>query len=506
VGAGSVPSPALGVPLQPPSGATNYYYVVSDAGEAAPTGFKALPINGVNGSRSFNGSYSKSSYSFQPGDVVEFLSGGNYTGPFCLGTGGTTSNHVVVTTTSSGVANLKATAGDCSGWSATTGFLVDRSAYTDISNLSLTGTTGLYYGVQILSSNITLNNVTANSFGNTGIVADNGASEITMTNVSANQNYYLGIGFITVSNARVSGCTVTYNGDPAQAGGGLFTSDNSQNIVVEHCEVASNISGNGADGDGIDFDWSSSHMLAQYNYVHDNDGAGLMIDDAGKIHINDDITMRYNVAVNNGRANGYGDIDLNDYPTLSGRPSTAVSHWYVYGNTIYSDHRNVKSGTPSGIRINFFQDASAGKYTIVLANNLIMASNNGGAVNLLTLAGKKNNQPILSNNAMWAAQGSSAYVLSGLSDSSADFNLTAAEEQPGISGVSSSAQTVSDPDAFKIAVAASPLVGKGLGANALEVLVGGAWTLGDAPAEDYAGDAVSPSAALDIGAFSYGVN
>jgi len=61
-----------------------------------------------------------------------------------------------------------------------------------------------------------------------------------------------------------------------------------------------NASGGGGDGDGADFDQGTQESFMQYNYMHDNDGAGMLHwTNANSIPWFNN-TIRYNVMQNNG--------------------------------------------------------------------------------------------------------------------------------------------------------------------------------------------------------------
>ncbi len=80
--------------------------------------------------------------------------------------------------------------------------------------------------------------------------------------------------------------------------------------VIQHCESYNNrTGGRGADGGGFDLDGGCVECVLQYNYSHDNEGAGYLICswDPAKYPCTGCI-CRYNVSVNDGITNGYGSI------------------------------------------------------------------------------------------------------------------------------------------------------------------------------------------------------
>lgn len=84
------------------------------------------------------------------------------------------------------------------------------------------------------------------------------------------------------------------------------------NLVNIQFNEAHHVSdGTGCDGDGFDFDGSTTNSIMQYNYAHDNDGAGFLVwqfDTAHRpIH---NITLRYNISYNDNRDHKYAALTI----------------------------------------------------------------------------------------------------------------------------------------------------------------------------------------------------
>jgi hypothetical protein len=80
--------------------------------------------------------------------------------------------------------------------------------------------------------------------------------------------------------------------------------------VIQFCEAWDNhTGGRGADGGGFDLDGGCTECVMQYNYSHDNDGAGFLICswDPEQWPCTDCVT-RFNLSVNDGLANDYASI------------------------------------------------------------------------------------------------------------------------------------------------------------------------------------------------------
>ena len=80
--------------------------------------------------------------------------------------------------------------------------------------------------------------------------------------------------------------------------------------VIQFCEAYDNrTGGRGADGGGFDFDGGCTDCVMQYNYSHDNEGAGYLICSWDPVQWPcTGCVCRYNVSVNDGLANDYASI------------------------------------------------------------------------------------------------------------------------------------------------------------------------------------------------------
>jgi hypothetical protein len=82
--------------------------------------------------------------------------------------------------------------------------------------------------------------------------------------------------------------------------------------VIQFCESFDNhTAGNKADGGGFDIDGGCTGCVLQYNYSHDNDGAGyLLCSWDPKEWPSTDCVCRYNLSINDGLANDYASIEF----------------------------------------------------------------------------------------------------------------------------------------------------------------------------------------------------
>jgi hypothetical protein len=84
----------------------------------------------------------------------------------------------------------------------------------------------------------------------------------------------------------------------------------SKRSIIQFCEAWDNHTGGlKGDGGGFDLDGGCSECVLQYNYSHDNDGAGYLICSFDPLHFPTvDCVTRYNLSVNDGLANDYSSI------------------------------------------------------------------------------------------------------------------------------------------------------------------------------------------------------
>lgn len=103
----------------------------------------------------------------------------------------------------------------------------------------------------------------------------------------------------------------------------------SKKIILQNCESWNNRTGK-VDGDGFDFDGGVSDSIIQYNYAHNNDGAGILLysyDGAPYQFAHN--TCRFNICMNNGRKNDYGELSIGSFGGL-------WENMDIYHNTLIS--------------------------------------------------------------------------------------------------------------------------------------------------------------------------
>lgn len=120
------------------------------------------------------------------------------------------------------------------------------------------------------------------------------------------------------------------NGSAGDYTAGFFTQV-ANNVVFQHNESYRNQSGAGtSDGDGFALDWGTTNSVLQYNYSHDNDGAGFAIfgapDDGRGYPPTRNNVIRFNISENDARRNDYGAISVMGAPIFDTE---------VYNNTVF---------------------------------------------------------------------------------------------------------------------------------------------------------------------------
>lgn len=160
-------------------------------------------------------------------------------------------------------------------------------------------------------------------------------------------------------------CTAYNNGENSTNSGGgpvgIWFFD-STTITMQFNESYSNKTGHAsADGDGFDVDGGNVNCIVQYNYSHNNAGAGFQIYtyNDGLVTGTDSIIVRYNISVDDGpNSSQYlGNLML-------GNDGGNLTRIYVYNNTFYQSGINANS-----INIGF-EGGNANSITGLIANNI----------------------------------------------------------------------------------------------------------------------------------------
>ena len=326
-----------------------------------------------------------SSAILRPGDRVLLKGGETFTGTLALDASdsGTLAAPITIASYGSGRATIRTASGS--------GISVYNTSGISISNLALTGTATAASGISFYTDLpggvrlpfVRIDGVDVSGFGRDGIEigAWNGASgfsDVRVTNSAvhgnartglftyaqlpnAHQQVYVGHvraydnpgipgassntgsgivlasvdgGTIERSVAHDNGRLSTTVGGPV----GIWTYDSTR-VVIQYNESFRNRTASTADGGGFDLDQNVSRSIVQYNYSHDNDGAGYLLAQSAAGDAHHGNIVRFNISQNDGRANSYAGIEI------WGRVLSAE----IYNNTVYVSP--AASGSPSAVRI-----------------------------------------------------------------------------------------------------------------------------------------------------------
>jgi hypothetical protein len=360
---------------------------------------------------------------FRPGDSILFKGGATFSGglTFTASSAGTSAAPINVSSYGSGRATILAGRGfglyalDTAGFNVTnlnfvgTGantsngirFCDDRAGgaklqhvYVDHVDVSGFGEFGIDVGT--LTSAAGYNDVRityAVAHGNGGGVFVWG-----QTPSSSNSNVYIGhcIAYENAADgleiADTDGGTIERsiahdNGRNVGGEVGIWTYD-STHVTIQYNESYHNRSTPTADdGDGFDFDGGVTNSVMQYNYSHDNDGAGFLVGEYPGSGPTTGNVIRYNISQNDGQLNGYGGIYLYNYNS----PTTKVTGNFFYNNTLY----NSSGGA------NVVIDGDLTGSVNVFANNIFQTAN---GVPLIRWSGKSGATFV--GNDYWSSGGS----------------------------------------------------------------------------------------------------
>jgi hypothetical protein len=311
---------------------------------------------------------------FAAGDRILFEAGHTFSGNlfFDAADAGTRANPVTVSSYGSGRATLYAANGR--------GILVYNTAGVHIAELFIVGSgrdlntdSGILVFTDlpgdVLLDGVTIDHVDAARFGRYGIeigshAGRSGYQNVSISHVVASENglggiftyaearavhrnvrvtsssAFLNAGFpgllfnsgngITVAGVDggvIERCVAHDNGwrsDASNGPIGIWTF-NSNNVVIQFNESFNNKTGGTKDGGGFSLDNSTSNSVLQYNYTHDNAGAGLMLAHKWDDFVHSGNVIRYNISQNDGRQNRYAAIQT------WGRIRNAE----IYNNTVY---------------------------------------------------------------------------------------------------------------------------------------------------------------------------
>lgn len=218
-------------------------------------------------------------------------------------------------------------------------------------------------------------------------------------------------GIIERCAAHHTGSSNTHCGGP----GGIWAYD-CNNVTIQHCESYRNSSGSGCDGLGFDLDGGMTNSVLQYNYSHDNDGAGYLLGQYDNARPWSNNVVRYNISENDGRTNAGGI-------TLFKGANTSMNGCRIYHNTIYTDASATNAGVGAFTVINW----NTGITGIEVYNNIFQTSGGASLVDVPT-----GYDVSFAGNLYWASNGAFKIRYQGIDHSSVTaWRAASGNEQVG---------------------------------------------------------------------------
>jgi len=358
------------------------------------------------------------SIEFEPADTIAFEAGHVFSGSLSFNSADSGTSEFPVTVGSYGDGRATINSGNQTGLYAynCAGFVIENLVFIGSGRTDSSGKDGISFYNNLVGDirldYIRIDNVEVSGYRKTGIILGgwnglSGFKNVRITNSTAhdngdkginiygywpplqgwaNQDIYIGYckaynnpgipdksphsgNGIMISQTEggvIEYCEAYENGwlNSSNAGGpiGIWAWD-AKDIVIQYCESHHNKTNNNKDGGGFDLDGGCINCIMQYNYSHDNHGAGYGIyqfDGAREFKNN---TVRYNISENDGLVGGYGGINF--WATHS---SGGIQDTRVYNNTIY-----VSSNT-TGAGIVDFAFGATYIYNTEIYNNIIVTA------------------------------------------------------------------------------------------------------------------------------------
>lgn len=264
----------------------------------------------------------------------------------------------------------------------------------------------------------------------------------------------------------------------------------SNNITIQYNESYRNRVAGGKDGGGFDLDGGMTNSVMQYNYSHDNDGAGYLLAQfmyARKFTGN---TVRYNISQNDGRKNSYGAIYM----------FGGIHNSEIYNNTIYM--APPAGGSPLAVRID--KNATT---NVHIRNNIFQVT---GGLRLIEVSSGQSGLLFQGNNYFssgadfqinwygrtyrslgdWRSPTGQEHIKATAVGLSVDPKL----RTPGNGGTLNNAKLLDTLDAYRLQ-SSSPLIEAGLNLKQLFGI--------DPGTRDYYGNRIPQRAAFDVGSHEF---
>jgi hypothetical protein len=362
-------------------------------------------------------------------------------------------------------------------WGLLLGGGVGRDGYRDVRfegvTTSANGEGGLLTWGMVVNSNKDVYVGRTTAFDNKGVsgVDRNTGSGIVLGNVDG--------GTIERSVAHHNGGLNGYTHGPV----GIWTYD-STGVTIQFNESYANTTGNGFDGGGFNIDQNTTYSTLQYNYSHDNAGAGLLLAqrwDTGAHHHN---TVRYNVSINDARKGEGGALQV----------WGEVRDAELYHNTVVVPP--AASGPIWGARISNTSRETSDVQRVHLRNNVFTTSGGVGLVEVTSAQVAGSSDLKFQGNDWYAGGGTPRFVWGGSSYTSlSGWRTGTGQEKVGTTNVGLNADPLlssgSAGDDRARLTSSSPMADAGLDLSSFGVNAG---------SRDYFGGTAPKGARRDVGA------
>jgi hypothetical protein len=356
-------------------------------------------------------------------------------------------------------------------------------------------------------NNVTITNNTLHDNVDAGVISS-AASEKMHHNIyiahnDVYNNYGDGSSVVTGSGLELgglNGATIERNsvhdngGKGGQGGCGVWCYE-STGVTFQYNESYRNHTTRGHDGDGFDFDEDTSNSVMQYNYSHDNDGAGFMYDQWKSSSNFTGNKIRYNISQNDARKNSYASF---------------ASFGQIDNSLVYNNVFFLSVGSNAAIRVKY--SALGGSYVqgLHFSNNIIETT---GGQQLLNVAGNEihgGNITFVGNTWYAAGHTPNYYFGNTYTSLSGWQNATGQEKLNGKSvglqtdpklNAPGSGGTVGASNLYTLSAyrlqSASPLINHGVSVSSMYGASG--------VSHDFFGDPLPQGGAVEIGVDEYGV-
>ncbi len=183
-------------------------------------------------------------------------------------------------------------------------------------------------------------------------------------------NGHTGNGIVvgTADTVVIEHCIAHHNGvgNLSTAGGpiGIWAWE-CNNATIQFCESYANSTNSGLDGGGFDLDGGCTHSVMQYNYSHDNMGAGYLVAQFTSARAMHHITVRYNISERDAQLPNWGALMIYQGGI------NPVDSIFFYNNTVFLGNNR---GTNTAMVLITRTSLNIGP--VLFANNIFMTEDN----------------------------------------------------------------------------------------------------------------------------------